>query len=414
MKVYKFGGASVKDSEGVINLSEIIRNENNLIVVVSAMGKTTKALEKVVELYISKSEDTNNHIHSIFQYHTSICHNLFDTENHPVFNTIKSLENELYTFLEHNKSPKKSFIYDQIVYLGEMLSSSIISNYLNHIGITNSWRDTRNIIKTDSSYRDAKVDWKTTLVKSKEEISSNTITITQGFIASDENNFTTTLGLEGSDYSAAILAYCMNANSVTVWKDVDGILNADPRYFESTTLLKHISFREAIELSYYGASVIHPKTIQPLQHKEIPLFVKSFFDSKSDGTIITKGAPMEPMTPCYIIKQNQILLSISALDFSFIVEENISEIFALISEYRLKINLIQNSAISFTLSVEDPFSKFDLFLSSLKSKYRLKYNTGVKLYTIRHYNDDSLLKFEEGKTILMKQFSRETAQYIIK
>jgi aspartate kinase len=295
-----------------------------------------------------------------------------------------------------------------------MLSSTIVSSYLNFSGVKNSWLDIRSIIKTDSNYRDANVDWRQTLINAKEIIGKGQIYTTQGFIGSDDNNFTTSLGLEGSDYSAAILAYCVNAKSVTVWKDVDGILNADPRQFEQTTLLNHISFREAIELSYFGASVIHPKTIQPLQHKEIPLYVKSFINNHLQGTVITKGAVMEPLIPCYIVKKNQIFISISALDFSFIVEENISEIFALIAKYKLKVSLMQNSAISFTLSIEDKFGKFDNFLSELKSKYRIKYNIGVELYTIRHYTNDSLNSFESDKTILLKQFSRETAQYIVK
>jgi aspartate kinase len=416
MKVYKFGGASVKDSEGVKNLVKILKEEsiNDTLLVVSAMDKTTRALEKVVDLYMVKSAEVNDYIHSIFQYHRSICFGLFENESHDIYSVINSLEQEIYSFISLNKSPKRAFVYDQIIYFGEMLSSNIVSSYMNHVGLKNKWVDVRSIIKTDSNYRDAKVDWDLTLTNTRNIVKPGVVTITQGFIGSDENNFSTSLGLEGSDYSAAIIAYCVNAESVTVWKDVEGILNADPRYFENTTLLNHISFREAIELSYFGATVIHPKTIQPLQHKEIPLYVKSFKNNKNKGTVITKGAIMEPLTPCYIIKKDQIFLSISALDFSFIVEENISEIFALLTKYKLKVNLMQNSAISFTLSIEDKFNSIDLFLDTLKSKYRLKYNVGVELYTIRHYNENSINGFEKGKTILLKQFSRETAQYIIK
>ncbi|MCK5781399.1 MAG: aspartate kinase [Flavobacteriales bacterium] len=414
MKVYKFGGASVKDSEGVKNLARILKKENEAIVVISAMDKTTKAFEKVVNLYVSNSNGIKDYLHSIFQYHRSISNELFENESHEIFSIIRELENSLTTFLSINKSPKRAFIYDQVVNYGELLSTSITSNYLNHMGIINTLVDSRNIIKTDSKYREANVNWDATIENVKNNISPNTITIAQGFIGSDDNNFTTTLGLEGSDYSAAIFAYCINAESVTVWKDVDGILNADPRFFKNTTLLNHISFREAIELSYYGASVIHPKTIQPLQHKEIPLYVKNFYKDEAEGTVIKKGTTMDPITPCYILKENQILLSISALDFSFIVEENISEIFALISKFKINVNMIQNSAISFSLILEDKFILFDDFLDSLKSKYRIKYNVDVKLYTIRHYNDNNISTFEEGKTILLKQFSRETAQYIIK
>ena len=416
MNVYKFGGASVKDAEGVRNLVEIIKIENTkqLVLVVSAMDKTTRALEKLVDLYMTDSQEVYNQVNSIFDYHLGICADLFENKSHVVFSRISSLKEEIITFIKLNKSPKRAFVYDQLIYFGEMLSSTIISSYMNHAGVANDWIDVRDLIKTDSNYRDAKVDWTLTLANSKAIINTNKISITQGFIGSDENNFTTSLGLEGSDYSAAILAYCVNAQSVTVWKDVDGVLNADPRYFNKTTLLDHISFREAIELSYFGATVIHPKTIQPLQHKEIPLYVRNFKEVSQKGTVITKGAVMEPLIPCYIIKKNQIFLSISALDFSFIVEENISEIFALVAEHKLKVNLMQNSAISFTLSIEDKFNSFEIFLDSLKSKYRLKYNTNVDLYTIRHYDDESISNFEVGKSILLKQFSRETAQYIVK
>lgn len=416
MKVYKFGGASIKDAQGVKGLVEIIKKENpdKLVLVVSAMAKTTRALEKVVDLYMTNSSNTIDHVNKIFDYHTSICINLFENPNYSVFRKVFVLKNELLTFIKLNKSPKRPFIYDQIIYFGEMLSSLIVSSYMDFEGITCTLVDVRSVIKTNANYRDAKVEWNLTLENSKQIFKNNGIYITQGFIGSDENNFTTSLGLEGSDYSAAILAYGVNAKSVTVWKDVDGILNADPRQFDNTTLLNHISFREAIELSYFGATVIHPKTIQPLQHKEIPLYVKSFINYEEKGTVITKGAVMEPLIPCYIIKKDQIFLSISALDFSFIVEENISEIFMLIAQYRLKVNLMQNSAISFTLAIEDKFNSFDNFLTELKSKYRLKYNTGVDLYTIRHYTDQSIKTFESDKDILLKQFSRETAQYIIK
>jgi aspartate kinase len=416
MNVYKFGGASVKDAEGVRNLVEIIRTENikKLVLVVSAMDKTTRALEALVDLYMAESSDVYNQVDSIFDYHSSVCSNLFENKSHEVFSKINYLKEEILTFIKLNKSPKRAFVYDQIIYFGEMLSSIIISSYMSHVGIRNNWVDVRDVIKTDSNYRDAQVDWNSTSNNAKKFIDSNSINITQGFIGSDDNNFTTSLGLEGSDYSAAILAYCVNAQKVTVWKDVEGVLNADPRHFDKTTLLNHISFREAIELSYFGATVIHPKTIQPLQHKEIPLYVRNFNNVDLKGTVITKGAVMEPLIPCYIIKKNQIFLSISALDFSFIVEENISEIFALVAKHKLKVNLMQNSAISFTLSIEDKFNNFNTFLASLKSKYRLKYNTGVDLYTIRHFDNKSISDFEEGKEILLKQFSRETAQYIVK
>lgn len=417
MKIYKFGGASVKDVEGIKNLGEIISNYNsgNLSIVVSAIGKTTRELMKVLDFYLDGDlHSSKNHINTIFQFHRSIIFQLFNDNADSCLNVVNILEKELLGFINLNKSPKKAFVFDQIVQYGELLSTVIISEYLNSIGIKNTWLDARNIIKTDSSHRDAKVDWDSTLKNVKANIKPNEVSVIQGFIGSDENNFTTTLGLEGSDYSAAILAYCLNADNITVWKDVDGILNADPRFFNNASLINELSFREAIELSYYGATVIHPKTIQPLQHKEIPLYVKNFNHPQKEGTVIKKGSLMEPLMPCYIIKKNQILLSISTLDFSFVVEENMSEIFTLLSDLRIKVNLMQNSAISFTLALEDKFETFGKLLESLKSKYRLKYNYDVNLYTIRHYSDNSLKYFEEGKNILLKQFSRETAQYIVK
>ena len=415
MQVFKFGGASVKDANEIKNLVEIIKNsEKELVVVVSAISKTTRSLEKIVDLYLTNSVETNTLIDVVFDSHKSICHNLFESVSDPVFLKIDSTKAELMMFVNHNKSPNRDFVYDQIIGFGELLSTIIISSYLNYVGVDNLFLDIRTAIKTDDNYRNANVDWRQTQAKVKELVKKNSLVITQGFIGSDDNNFTTSLGLEGSDYSAAILAYCLNAESVTVWKDVSGILNADPRFFKNTTLLNHISFKEAIELSYYGASVIHPKTIQPLQHKEIPLYVKGFKDENPVGTVINKGVAMDPLIPCFIIKNEQILLSISALDFSFIVEENISEIFGLISKFKLNVNLIQNSAISFTISLEDNYSNIDKLLNSLKSRYKLKYNTDVKLYTIRHYTDKNIIDFEQGKDVLLKQFSRGTAQFIVR
>jgi aspartate kinase len=416
MKIFKFGGASIKDVDGIKNLSVIVRQENDkdLCVVVSAIGKTTRALIKAQQLYIDGDiNQCRSQVDAVFQFHKSIVNQLFSDNKEQTINLIDIFENELLAFINSNKSPNKSFIFDQFVQFGELLSSTIISDYLKTINVDNNWIDARSIIKTDSSHRDAKVNWDYTLKKVKEAVKIRSITLTQGYIGSDQDNYTTTLGLEGSDYSAAIMAYALNAESLTVWKDVDGILNADPRHFKDSKLLNHISFKEAIELSYYGASVIHPKTIQPLQHKEIPLFVKNFSEPTKQGTVIQKGSLMEPFMPCYIVKKNQILLSISSLDFSFIVEENMGEIFNLLSQYRIKVNLLQNSAISFTLALEDKFETFGMLLASLKSKYKLKYNYDVNLYTIRHYNDESIRDFEIGKNVLLKQINRETVQYII-
>jgi aspartate kinase len=285
---------------------------------------------------------------------------------------------------------------------------------MSFMGIETQWVDVRNLVKTNSNYRDAEVDWDQTKKNITKTIKSKSLNITQGFLGSDENNFTTTLGREGSDYTAAIFAYCLNAESVTIWKDVPGVMNADPRYFENASLLNQISYREAIELAFYGATVIHPKTLQPLQKKEIPLFVKSFVNPLLKGTAVAKGPDLEPKMPCFIVKRNQLMISLSSIDFSFIMEENISEIFALFHQYKIKVNLIQNSAISFSVCVEDKFGNFGELNAKLSKKFKVDFNEDVTLYTIRHFNDQAAKLVEENKIVLLKQVSRETMQIITK
>ena len=272
----------------------------------------------------------------------------------------------------------------------------------------------RPLIKTDNNYRDGQVDWEATQKLISKGIKKKSLNITQGFLGSDENNFTTTLGREGSDYTAAIFAYCLGAQSVTIWKDVPGVLNADPRYFENAVLLHQISYREAIELAFYGASVIHPKTLQPLQKKEIPLFVKSFINPTLPGTCVSKGADLDPNIPCFIVKKNQLLLSLSSIDFDFIVENNISEIFALFSKYKIKVNLIQNTAISFSVCIEDKYTNFEELRKVLAKKFKVSYNENVSLYTIRHFDENAAKVVETNKTILLRQISRDTMQVITK
>jgi aspartate kinase len=282
------------------------------------------------------------------------------------------------------------------------------------MGIKTQWIDVRNLIKTDNNYRDANVDWDTTQKLISKNVKKKILNVTQGFLGSDENNFTTTLGREGSDYTAAIFAYCLNAESVTIWKDVPGVMNADPRYFENARLLNQISYREAIELAFYGATVIHPKTLQPLQKKEIPLFVKSFINPTLPGTSVSKGADLEPHLPCFILKKNQLLLSLSSIDFSFIMEENISEIFALLHQYKMKVSLIQNSAISFSVCIDDKFGNFNALKSILSKKFKISYNENVSLFTIRHFDQKAAQIVEKNKLVLLKQVSRETMQIITK
>ena len=416
MRIFKFGGASVKDADGVKNVAHVLEQVgfDNTLVVVSAMGKTTNALEVVIRNYFDKSNELYASLQEVRKYHNQILMDLFDNEEHEVFYEVTALFDDLEYFVRSNKSPNYNFVYDQIISIGELVSTIIVSFYLKEVGIKNNWIDVRNFIKTDTNYRDANVDWEQTQMLIKKGVKKNTLYVTQGFIGSDENNFTTTLGREGSDYSAAIFAYCLSAVSVTIWKDVPGVLNADPRYFENAILLNQISYREAIELAFYGASVIHPKTLQPLQRKEIPLYVKSFINPLLAGTSVSKGADLEPHVPCFIVKKNQLLISLSSLDFSFIMEEHISEVFALFHQYKVKVNLIQNSAISFSVCIEDKFNNFDELRKILAKKFKVSYNENVSLYTIRHFDEKSTAIVETNKTVLLKQISRETLQIITK
>ncbi|WP_025665775.1 aspartate kinase [Aquimarina megaterium] len=414
MRIFKFGGASVKDANGVKNVLNVLDKTgfSNLVIVISAMGKTTNALEHIVDLYINNNKELKISLRDLEVYHNEILEALFENKQHPVFKKIERLLLDMQTTLNRNKSTQYDYVYDQIVPYGELISTTIVSEYLNHKGYQNKWLDARDFIKTDTAYRDAEVDWQTTQHLILEKVNKNSLSITQGFIGSDENNFTTTLGREGSDYTAGILAYCLNADSVSIWKDVPGVLNADPRVFDKTQLLSHISYEEAIELAFYGASVIHPKTIQPLQRKEIPLYVKSFLNPVDQGTSVKKGQPLDPHLPCYIVKKNQVLVSLSSLDFSFIVENNISEIFSLFHQYHIKVDLIQNSAISFSVCLDDKFDHFEKLLGKLKAKFRVTYNTNVSLFTIRHFTNEAITSLEKNKDILLKQITRETYQMV--
>ena len=303
-------------------------------------------------------------------------------------------------------------MYDQVICFGELISTTIVSEYLNDVDYKNNWLDVRELIKTDSYYRNAKVDWELTHQEIKAKVNTKQLNITQGFIGSDSNNFTTTLGREGSDYTAAIFAYCLNAESVTIWKDVPGVLNADPRYFENAQLLNQISYREAIELAFYGASVIHPKTLQPLQRKEIPLFVKSFVNPNDKGTCVGKSIAIEPKVPCFIVKKNLVLISLSSLDFSFIVEDNISEIFNLLHQYKMKVDVIQNSAISFSVCVDNNYNNLEKLILHLKAKFNVEHTPNLSLYTVRHYNSDAVQSLEKDKTVLLKQILGKTVQIV--
>ncbi|PWK20781.1 aspartate kinase [Xanthomarina spongicola] len=416
MQVFKFGGASVKDANGVKNLVNVLNKTGykNTLVVVSAMGKTTNALEIVITNYFNKKSELQSSLQEVKKFHNAILLDLFENEKHKAFKKVNNFFNELALFLETNKSPDYNFVYDQVIGFGEMVSTTIISEYLNEVGLKNNWLDVRDYIKTDNYYRSANVNWEVTQAQISKQFNKNVLNITQGFLGSDSNNFTTTLGREGSDYTAAIFAYCLNAESVTIWKDVPGVLNADPRYFENAQLLYKISYREAIELAFYGASVIHPKTLQPLQRKEIPLYVKSFLEPENKGTIVCKEVGLEPNIPCFIVKKNQVLISLSSLDFSYIVEDNISEIFKLLHLYKMKVDVIQNSAISFSVCVDNMYQNLDKLLQHLKAKFKVTCNENVSLYTIRHYNEAAINQLEKDKKVLLKQLTQETMQIVTK
>ena len=413
MKVFKFGGASIKDISSIKNILKIIStyNEDRLVIVVSAMGKTTNALELVVHNYFNNKENLQASISEVYNFHSEIINNLFE-KSHPIFSDISKSFEKLNSFIKANKSPSYSFVYDQIVSVGELLSSRIIHHFLLNNNINCSFIDARNCIKTNSKYRGAKVEWDITNEKIKDYISDSKISVTQGFIGSDKNNFTVTLGREGSDYSAAIFAYVLNAESLSIWKDVPGLLNADPKFFNNTKLLNQISYSETIELAFYGASIIHPKTLQPLQKKEIPLLVKSFKNPQSKGTIISKGIDIEPLVPCYIFKQNLILLKLSSLDFSFMVEDNISDIFKELHKFKMKVDVIQNSAISFSVCFFDKYNKIKELIKNLEGKYKIDMHKNVSLFTIRHFDEKSIKKITNKRKLLLEQRTEKTVRLI--
>ena len=410
MKIFKFGGASVKDAESVKNVAVVLESQGfgKCLLVVSAMGKTTNALEKVVEYYFAK-QDYHAEIEKIKQNHLEISNGLFSA-NHPVFAEISLFFDDIESFLRRNKSPNYNFVYDQVVSCGEMISSKILSEYLNDIQFTNAWLDARDYIKTDSNYREGAIDWEETQ-KNILALDPEKSYVTQGFIGSESNNFTVTLGREGSDYSAAVFAYCMDAEAMTIWKDVPGVMTGDPRKFENVSLLSNISYREAIELAFYGASVIHPKTLQPLQQKNIPFYVKSFLDPSKPGTKVG-NTDKNRFEESYILKENQHLMRIATRDFSFIAEEHLSQIFALLAKYKIKISLMQNSAISLALCLEDKYKSIDDLNKELQPIFNTEMVKNVSLFTVRNANLEDINKFYENKNILLEQISKKTIQVV--
>lgn len=421
MKVFKFGGASVKDANAVKNVAKIIQlYTDDLMIITSAMGKITNALEQLVLSYIS-NENWQTKYDEIKSFHDNIVNDLLLNNDNSFMQLYDKIFEQLSIKLNQDHAANYDYEYDQIVSYGEIISTTIVSGYLNSQLIENVWLDARKLIRTTTSYREGKVDWELTkaLFTSKtgliyQDTSKRNICITQGFIGHTDTGQTTTLGREGSDFTAAIAAWCLDAKDVTIWKDVPGMLNADPKYFNNTERLAKISFREAIELSYYGASVIHPKTIKPLQNKDISLFVKSFLHPESEGTIIQSDAKYDNLIPSYIFKENQRLISISPRDFSFIIEENMRDIFDALNQFRIKVNMMQNSAISFSICVDNDISKIAQFISFLEKEYQIKYNDDLNLMTVRHYNETILGQLTHNKEVLLEQRSRHTTRFVLR
>ncbi len=421
MEVFKFGGASVKDASAVKNVGSILsRYEGQkLVVVVSAMGKTTNKLEEVVEakkngnlgLYTSLLTELTS-------FHYAILGELFQEKHFKIYAEVESIFEQLQDRFHQPFPENYSFEYDQVVSLGELISSKIVAAYLFEKGLSSGWIDARQLVRTDNQFQEGKVDW----VKTEElmqnqilpVIMNTDILITQGFVGHTPEGFTTTLGREGSDYSAAIFAYCLNAKKVTIWKDVPGMLNADPKYFENTIKLDQISFKEAIELSYYGASVIHPKTIKPLQNKGIPLFVKSFIDPDEPGSIIQESTDKDNLVPSFIVKKDQVLYSIRPVDFSFIAEDKLSDIFNRLAQQKVKINLMQNSALSFSFLLDRKLANSEMMTKLLGDSYKVWYNDELELVTIRHYDQETINLVTKGKSIILEQKTRQTIRLVLK
>jgi aspartate kinase len=421
MKIFKFGGASVKDAAAVRNVAEIVSlyDGQKITIVVSAMGKTTNKLEEIVHALATKDRKIFMAlVDDLLVFHETILGELFPERHYAVYAEMEAIFEALRLRFDQPFSDNYSFEYDQIVSIGEVLSSVILAAFLREKGFLAIWADARKLIRTDHLYQEGTVDWNKTASLIEEHFlplfSEVNIQVTQGFIGHTPEGFTTTLGREGSDYTAGIFAYCTNAESVTIWKDVPGMLNADPKYFENTIKLDQISFKEAIELSYYGASVIHPKTIKPLQNKDIPLYVKSFLDPTAPGTIIQKNSENDALIPSFIFKKDQVLFSFTTTNFSFIVEENLSDIFSRLAKINAKINLMQNSALDFSILIDR--SKVDIHqvLELFKDTYSVKFNEGLTLITIRHYDQATIDRVTANKEIILEQKTRQTARIVVK
>lgn len=414
MKVFKFGGASVKDADAVKNVGRIIleHGAKEMVVVVSAMGKTTNALERLLANY-KNGEATDHILQEVRDYHEEVVSELFPKRN-GLWSKIQRILSDLENAIKLKPVASYSFDYDRLVSFGEMMSTNIISYWLKEIGIQNTWHDTRKLVITDHHHRRATVNWDSTCTAINQHIVKDSVNIIQGFIGAREDGETTTLGREGSDYSAAVFAYCLEAESVTIWKDVPGVLNGDPKVFDNTIKLEQISYKEAIELAYYGASVIHPKTIQPLQRKEIPLNIRSFISPEIAPTSIQLGLHLVPETPCFIKKENQSLVTLSTPDLAFIVEDHLSKVYQIFHELGVVVNMMQNSAVSTSFCVNQDMQILPEAINALKRVFDVSFERDLELITIRHHSNQTINALKTGKEIYLEQITRETFQMVVK
>jgi aspartate kinase len=418
MRVFKFGGASVKDAASVSNVLSILKRyeKDKLIIVVSAMGKTTNKLEGVVNAHFAK-EPTAPLLDGIREEHAQIIRDLFGADAAPVIDELNNTLVEVEWALDDPDGLDRHFQYDQIVSIGEMLSTKIVSAYLNHMGLNNTWVDARDLIRTDNSYQDAKINWEETRKMTTSTIGSAlkkaNVVVTQGFIGGTSENFTTTLGREGSDFTAAILAHCTGAQDVTIWKDVPGVLNADPKYYDNTVLIPEMSYFDAMELAYFGTSVIHPKTIKPLQNTNIPLYVRSFVDPDAPGTTVSNKEGLK-IVPSFIVKPDQVLVSLTPKDYSFVTEAHFTHIYSVLRDIRMKANCAQNSAVSFSFSTNHDPEKLKQLEQRLSSEYHIGLETGAELVTIRYYDDETIARTTQGMTVLLDHRTTTSAQLVVK
>jgi aspartate kinase len=408
MKIFKFGGASIKDAASVRRVAQVLNHfpGEEILIVVSAMGKTTNALESIVAAYLEDdSTRVSNELKDLREAHLEVVRNLFPADDHRVHNDVEILFTQLEIILQSPVVGHFNQVYDQVVSFGELISTKIVSSYLNSNNFQNKWLDARRLIRTDQNYRAARIDWAFTRRMVQDTIQAKNRYVVQGFIGSDDDLNPTTLGREGSDYTASVLGYLLDAEEVVIWKDVPGVLNGDPKVFDHSILLEQISYREAIELAYYGASVIHPKTIQPLQEKSIPLRVKSFMDPSAPGTLIAKGAQLRPHVPCFIRKEKQLLISLATRDLAFITEDHFARIYRVFHQFGVRVNLSQNTAVSSVFCINHDPIIIPRLVEELKGEFEVELTDPVHLYSVRHYDEAARRRVQATGENLLEQIS---------